>query len=128
MRLAVCVVFAVSLLACASNPEPATPPAPQAVDPVGVFDFATNVEGTAVQGTITVESAPGGGHGGSITTDVTEPIPISGVTVDGQNMTVTAQTPDGPITMSLTFTGNDFTGSWTMGGMSGSLNGSRRSS
>ena len=106
--------------ACASAPAQ-----PRAVDPVGMFDFSTHVDGTAVTGTISIEQS-GNGHTGMITTSATEPVAISGVAVEGQQLTVTAQTPDGPVTMILVFTGNTFTGSWSYAGMSGTLTGQRR--
>lgn len=107
---------------CASAPR-----GPAPLDPVGAFDFSTTVEGTDVSGTITV-TREANGYGGTITTDVTEPIPIRTVSVQGQTMEVAAETPDGPLTMTLTFTGDAFTGSWSMadGSMSGALTGSRR--
>lgn len=95
------------------------------VDPVGAFDFTTTVEGTPVTGTITI-TRNGSEYGGSVSTNVTESMPISTVTVEGQSMQVTGSTPDGPVTISMTFTGETFTGSWSYAGMTGSLTGRRR--
>ncbi|MGH7500453.1 MAG: hypothetical protein ACREL7_01735 [Longimicrobiales bacterium] len=97
----------------------------QSVDPVGTFDFTTSVEGTTVTGAITV-ARNGSAYEGSVTTDMTEVMPISSVTVEGQTMAIAASTPDGPVTMSLIFTGDTFTGTWSLGDMSGTLTGRRR--
>jgi hypothetical protein len=117
--------------ACAS--APASPPAPVApvvtappqVDPVGAFDFSTTVEGSMVNGTVTVARTDTG-FGGTVTTTMTEPIPVRSVVVEGQKMTVTADTPDGPVVFLMEFKGDDFTGTWTLGTMSGSHSGKRR--
>ena len=111
---------AVLVAGCASAPAQ-----PRAVDPVGVFDFSTAVEGQAVTGTLEI-SRSNDVLGGTLSTSVTEPIPVRAVTVEGQQMTVLADTPDGPVSMILTFAGNEFTGSWTYAGMSGTLTGVRR--
>jgi hypothetical protein len=112
--LVLCVV------ACASAPAQ-----PSAVNPVGTFDFSTTVEGTAVTGTIVVTESSSG-YGGTVSTNVTESAPINSVLVDGQSMTVSMQTPDGPATITLNFTGESFTGTWSYAGMSGPLTGQRR--
>jgi hypothetical protein len=116
---AVCASLAFAA-SCASAPAQ-----PRAVDPVGTFDFTTSMEGTAIEGTVTIQRAQNG-YSGSLTTNVTEPIPVSSVVVDGQKVTVVADAPDGPVTMVFTFTGNDFTGNWTYGTMSGTASGRRR--
>jgi hypothetical protein len=120
------LLAACTTAACGSSPRAPAASQPAAVDPVGTFDFTTAVEGTDVSGTITVSRGQNG-LGGSITSSVTEPMTIRTVAVEGQVLTITADTPDGPLTMTLTFTGNDFTGGWTLGSaMSGQLTGKRR--
>ena len=115
--------------ACAS--APATPPAevipptPPPVNPVGVFDFTTTVEGTIVNGTVTVVKTDTG-FGGSVTTTITEPIPVRAVTVAGQKLTVTADTPDGPLTFTMDFKGDEFAGAWSFGTQAGTHTGKRR--
>jgi hypothetical protein len=122
-------VLAIGASACASAPAaaPAAPvvAAPAPVDPVGQFDFSTTLEGSLVNGTVTVTRTDTG-FGGSVTTTMTEPIPVRTVAVDGQKMTVTADTPDGPVIMLLEFKGDEFTGNWTLGTMSGTHTGKRR--
>lgn len=144
-KLAPTLAAAALLAACASNPpaqtpappppaltpaqQPAQPATSAALDPLGIFDFTTAVEGMSVAGTITItKPATGTGYTGTITTNVTEPIGISRVVVEGQKLIVTAQTPDGDLTFTMEFKGNDFTGTWAMPGMSGTHAGVRRKS
>lgn len=115
------------LAACASasSSAPAAPAVPPPVDPVGYFEFATDVEGQLVTGSIEIRQAQNGGYAGVLSTTATEPVPVASVSVDGQQLTVVSSTPDGPATLVLTFTGDTFTGSWTYAGMSGTMAGKR---
>ncbi|HEX6373878.1 MAG TPA: hypothetical protein VF006_33425 [Longimicrobium sp.] len=111
--------------ACAASAPPADPPAPAALNPVGVFPFTTTVDGNEVTGSVEVTGQPGA-YAGVIRTSITPEIPITGVMVSGQEMVVTADTPDGPLTINMTFAGNAFTGAWALSGDTGNLSGSRR--
>ena len=132
IALAVAILAASSASAQSTTPAPTTPPAAPAaaapVDPIGNFDFATNVEGMGpVTGTITVAKAESGtGYTGSLATTATETVPVRDVKVEGQKMTVTAETPDGPVVFILEFKGDDFTGTWSYAGMTGNHTGKRR--
>ena len=119
LTLALCLLTG----ACAS--AQVAPEAPAAPDPVGVYDFSTSVEGTVVTGTITITEGTNG-YGGSIATDATETIPVRSVTVEGNRMTVLADSPDGPVSFVINLKGNDFTGTWSYAGMSGTHTGKRR--
>ena len=122
------IAMGVSLLflaACSSNPAPAAPAAPAPVNPAGYFEFSTELEGQWVTGGIEIRTVDGGGHTGVLTTSATEPVPVRSVVVEGQKMTVTCDTPDGPVVMILTFTGDAFTGPWTYAGMGGTATGKR---
>lgn len=121
----VLAILAAGVPACAGKPAPAPAPVPAAVDPVGTFDFTTTIEGAIANGTLTVVKTDTG-FGGSVTTTMTDPIPVRTVVVDGQKMTVTADTPNGPVTMILEFNGDEFTGSWSLGDMGGTHSGKRR--
>jgi hypothetical protein len=128
----------VSLAACATapaaDPAPAPPPspppapaAPAALNPVGKFDFATTVNGQAVTGTMEITGTPGA-YAGRITSSATEPLTISGVTVEGQSMTVTGETGNGTITIRMSFAADGtFTGAWSLGGDGAPLTGRRTS-
>jgi hypothetical protein len=124
--LAACAPAATS----AGDPVPAPTTAPPAVttaaavNPVGTFEFTTSVNGDMVTGSIEV-TGNAGAYGGTIRTSATPDIPVRGVTVNGQQMVVTADTPDGELVLTLNFTGNNFTGGWTLGGGSGEMRGQR---
>jgi hypothetical protein len=125
---ALALLTTLALAACASAPQQSEAATARAnnVDPVGTFDFSTSAQGMDINGSIVISRATQG-YGGVINTGVTEPIPISNVAVDGQTMRLTGTTPDGNIEMTLTFTGNDFMGSWShAAGLSGELKGKRR--
>lgn len=111
------------------TPAPTAPPAvtttSAAVNPVGTFEFTTSVNGDMVTGSVEVTGTPGA-YGGTIRTSATPDIPVTGVTTNGQQMVVTADTPDGELTIAMNFTGDTFTGGWTLGGGSGEMRGQRR--
>lgn len=117
-----------TLAACASAPSnPETAAASTAVEPAGTYDFNTTVDGTAVTGVVTITRGTGG-YTGTITTNVTDPITIDQVTAEGNRITVIALTPDGALTFTMDFSGDDFSGTWTLGEMSGTHTGKRRTS
>jgi hypothetical protein len=118
--------------ACAGAPAPAPAPAPAATpaaafDPVGTFDFSTSVEGQVITGVIRVSRGTTGDLSGMISTSATPEMPVQSVTTEGNRMTLRTNTPDGSMSMILEFRGTDFTGSWGLAGMSGTLTGRRRS-
>jgi hypothetical protein len=106
------------------GPATTTAAAPAALNPVGMFPFTTAVNGNEVTGSIEV-TGQAGEYGGTIRTSVTPDIPITGVVVTGQQMVVAADTPDGPLTLTLAFTGDTFTGEWELNGDSGAIRGRR---
>jgi len=106
--------------ACASAPS-----GPPPLNAVGVFDFGTEVDGNQVAGTIEIVRS-GTSYGGTLSTSMAEQVPVTSVVVEGQTMTLVANTPDGPATLMLIFEGDDFSGTWEFAGMSGVLAGSRR--
>lgn len=123
MKLLMTLALALLTGACASAQAPPEGPAP--LDPIGVYDFTTNVEGTTVSGTITISQGTSG-YGGSIATNATETIPVRSVAVERQKLTVLADSPDGPVTFVMTLNGDEFTGTWSYAGMSGAHTGKRR--
>ncbi len=124
---AMALIAALPLAACAPRePQAARAPASRSINPAGTFDFSTVAQGMDVTGSIIIARGSSG-YTGHINTGMTDPIPITGVSVEGQTMRITGQTPDGTLEMNLNFSGNNFTGSWTLGGqMSGSMTGKRR--
>jgi hypothetical protein len=96
------------------------------VNPVGTFNFTTAVQGEPVTGSIEVTGTPDA-YGGTLRTSATPDIGITAVTVQGQRMVATVDTPDGQLVLTLNFTGNTFTGGWTLNGGSGEITGQRAS-
>lgn len=134
-RLFLAATLALSVSACApaatttdTGMGAATAPAAAragTVNPVGRFEFATSVQGQPVTGAIQIAGTEGA-YTGQITTSVTPPLPLSSVAVTGQQLVVSGNTPDGPLTMRLTFTdGTAFTGTWELDGDTGSMTGRR---
>jgi hypothetical protein len=94
------------------------------VNPVGTFSVATEVNGGPVTGTLTIGGAAGA-YAGSFTSDALPELPVSKVTVKGPAMTMQLESPQGTVVMTLTFTGNDYTGQWELGGQTGAMKGKR---
>ena len=142
-------VVAVLLAACASSPQAASPspapapapstqaapaptpapaPAPTPATPAsaaGIYDFSTTVQGTTVTGVVTVTMSDGRA-GGTVATSATPEVPIKAVTVEGQKVTITADSPDGEVVLEFNMSGQDFSGTWWYGGQSGALTGRKR--
>lgn len=126
-------IVAVSVLAlataCASAPGQAPPDATHAsaeargdVDPVGRYTFTTTVQGMAVDGQLQITGTPGA-WGGSFHTPVTGELPLSSVTVDGQEVRITANTADGIVQVRMMFSGETFTGAWSLGAEGAAIRG-----
>ena len=153
-RLLTVVVATITLSACASSgtqapaaaPAPSgsassastTPPKsagaspaamasvakPAALNPVGNYEFATEVNGSPMKGSLVINGSTGA-YGGKMTSDIMPELPITSVVVDGQLVKMLADTPNGTVTIMLTFTGDTFTGNWELGGQGGNLSGKR---
>lgn len=112
--------------ATAAAPAPAPTPAakPAGLNAAGTYSFATDVNGTPVAGTL-VLTRTSTGWAGRLTSDVFPELPVTGVVVEGQTMKVTADTPNGSVTIIMNFTGNDYSGTWELGGQTGPVSGKR---
>ena len=111
----------------APAPQPAAQQAarPAALDPVGVYDFSTSAQGTDVSGTVTITGA-NGRYGGTVATTATPEMPIKSVSVAGQTITVVIGAPDGDGVLEMKMDGAALTGTWSFGGMNGTLTGRKR--
>lgn len=110
---------------CGSAPQsPAPSAASMALDPVGSYVLSTNVQGQAVDGRIRIGGSPGA-WSGTLYSHVTGELPLSSIRVQGQELHLAADTPDGRLTAHLVFTGDTFTGDWSLGADGGALRGRR---
>lgn len=110
--------------AAAPAPALAPAPAPEPVNAVGSYSFATDLNGTPVAGTL-VLTRTNGTWGGKMTSDVFPELPVTAVTVEGKTVKVTADTPNGSVQIVMTFAGDDYTGTWELGGQTGNVSGKR---
>jgi hypothetical protein len=99
--------------------------APQPLNPVGTWDFTADFEGQEIAGTLEITGSPGA-FAGSVQTDIGPDAPLSSVTIEGQIVTLIAETPDGPAVLELTVEGDTFGGTWALGAAGGTLRGTRR--
>lgn len=128
LSAAACTTAPATGPAPAPMPAAAAAPAPaasSAVNPAGRYEFTTSLQGQMLTGTMEITGTPGA-YAGRITTSATPPIPITTVTVEGQNMTVAGDTPNGTLTIRMTMgEGGAFTGNWTLAGDGATLTGKR---
>jgi hypothetical protein len=117
--------------ACASqqvqSPAPVQP-AVVAFDPIGTYDFTTDVQGTSIRGVLVLRRNDEGALVGSITSDVTGEVPLQQVTLDGRRAEARSTLPDGMLVMRMEFLGDDrLTGGWELStGLGGGVTGQRR--
>ncbi len=111
-------------MAAPSTARAAAPAKPAPVNPVGQFEFSTELNGSPMKGLMKI-AGTAGNYSGSMTSDITPELPISTVTADGQTVKIGMDTPNGAATITLLFTGDTFTGNWELGGASGPLTGKR---
>lgn len=95
------------------------------VDPIGVYDFTTDVDGMPLTGTIHIEKAAEV-LGGRIDSDMTGPMPITAVTIAEDGVSLSFQSPEGPGTFQLVIDEMELSGSWEVAGMSGQVAGRKR--
>jgi hypothetical protein len=132
------VACATSPAATPDRPTPtpaATPPSQppstsmatsSALNPVGTFDYtAIGPDGSALPGTFTISGSPGA-YTGRIERQGAGATDITSIAVNGQTLTLVSSINEGPVTLTLNFTGNDFAGKWAIQGMEGTLTGKRR--
>lgn len=126
MRAVLALAATVVMAACAPAAEP-VPPAPPPFDPVGTYDFSTQVEGTPIAGSMVVHRDAQGALVARITTPITGEFAAS-VTVEGRRLALRGNAGDGVIAMTMTVADDDtVTGTWSVDtGESGTFTGKRR--
>jgi hypothetical protein len=132
MKAMLILAATLSLAACSTAPAGDTGPAPSAttttsaaLNPVGRYEFTTGAQGQVITGMVAITGTPGA-YAGQVTTSATPPLPISGVSVQGQSITVTGNSSSGIVSIRMNFSdATNFTGTWEYAGSSGSLTGQR---
>ena len=81
------------------------------MDPLGIYDFTTMVQGEQVTGSFRIERTEGE-YRGSVMAAGLPAMSILAVAVDGQWLTIRSNTGANPIELELAFVGNMFTGEW----------------
>jgi hypothetical protein len=101
-------------------------PAP-AFDPAGRWSVALVAQGQPLELTIELAKLEGdGNYGGTITSDVFPPMPISSAKLVGKRMVLTVPAPTGDqATLTMNFDGDLVSGDWAMPGDGGKLSGKR---
>ncbi len=122
MRMKVGVLATLFLAGCAS--AGGRDAVPTDVDPVGSYTLTTTIQGTQVNGQMRIQGEPGA-YSGAVYTGFTGEIPIRSVSVDGNQVFIMADTPDGPVDVQITFDGDTFTGTWMLGPERGPIQGRR---
>lgn len=125
MFRATSVLLSSALVVAACARGAATPPAPAPLDPTGTFSFETTFQGQAITGQIIVRGEAGQ-YTGSVEPDaVAPPVEIYSVQVEGQQMTVVGDAGGEDLVITMTFTGDTYTGTWVLGFDGGDIKGAR---
>ena len=120
-------VLSLALVAACAGGSPAaeSAPEPERLDPTGTYTFNTYVQDTPVNGRMRI-AGEAGEYSGAIYTDFTGELPITSLDVDGRLLRITASTPDGPVDIQLTLEDDaTYTGTWSLGAMTGTIQGRR---
>jgi hypothetical protein len=130
-RIAVTLAAGLALAACArpSNdvappPAPPQPAAAPTLDPVGVYDFSTEVDGQPVSGVLSISGSPGA-YTATMSSDIGN-IGVRNIAVEGMRLSFIGDHPDATVFIELVFSGDSFSGEWDAGDTFGYLSGSRR--
>ena len=81
--------------------------------------------GEQIPGTLSITFRDGV-YGGVLGNTMRGDAPIRSVAVDGQKITVAADTPDGALVFEFTMTGKELAGTWNLGGNGGPITGRKR--
>jgi hypothetical protein len=87
------------------------------ISPVGTFQYQLNYNDPSARRTELITgniriTGEQGSYTGSISATGASEYPITNVNFAGQDLVILARTPEGPVTLMLTFSGDSFTGFW----------------
>ncbi len=83
--------------------------------------------GEQVPGTLNITFRDGV-YGGVMSSSMLPDMPISSVAIDGQKITISADSPNGAVVIEFTMTGKELAGTWYLGGDGGPVVGRKRDS
>lgn len=128
--IAALTVLVLSAAACAAPVRQAAieEPAPEVVDPVGVYDFTTLIDGNTVAGVLTLRRNADGGLSATVSTPVTGDIPINSVIQTDNTLHMRANMGGEALRMTVTVGETGIlTGGWMLSsGAGGGVDGTRR--
>ncbi len=81
--------------------------------------------GEQIPGTLSITFRDGV-YGGVLSNSMLPDMPLSSVAVDGQKITVSADSPNGTVVIEFTMTGKELAGSWSLAGDGGPVAGRKR--
>jgi hypothetical protein len=90
------------------------------LDPLGIYDFTTVVQGEQITGSFRIERTEGE-YRGSLMASGLPAMSILRVTVDGQWLTIQSNTGTNPLELELAFVGDTFTGEWKIHTVDGTV-------
>lgn len=119
------LILATLLSAACAGGGAASTPAPPAFDPSGEWQGTTSVQGASVPFTMVI-SGSAGDYSASLNAgpDI-PPIALNSTQVEGNTVTMTGNVMGEGLTIILTVDGNALNGSWSAGGDSGAISGTR---
>lgn len=120
---------------CAQSPQQVETPSPApsasapvtALDPVGVYDFTTQIDGQEISATMYITGSPGA-YTGRITTPDQPDLDITSVTVAGYTMTILGGGAEARLISTWVLQGDTLSGTWSYGDRSGEARGKKRGS
>jgi hypothetical protein len=118
------LVLAAGLACSGSGPGESAAPA---WTPVGTWSFTTVAQGQTVDGVITISGSEGM-YTGMIDPEPSSgipPLPVSTAELTGNEMLLTADAGGIPLTLTMIFDGDSYSGGWTLSGDGGEVSGVR---
>ncbi len=100
---------------------------PDVLDPVGSFEFQTQVQGQTITGTLEISGEPGAYEGRIVPGAAAGmgPIPLTRITVEEQELRASGNAQGEPLEIRIVFEGDEFEGSWSAGMEGGQIQGQR---
>lgn len=98
---------------------------PEDLNPVGIYEFTTSDDGKTFTADLVIEGTPGSYHGTVRRKDADITIQFTDVGLSGEKLIIVADVRNSVFVLRLYFTGDAFTGNWSMGDEGNELTGKR---